>query len=196
MLYPVELRKYILVGVLGIEPSIGFPDGVTVRCLTLRRHTRIKCWNLPVSTVSKEWWPYGLCHLLNLQTFWLYVDYINRFHNQLRWPTCNMVTRPYQWVSVLDLAIIATAPYGFLPSSPCRQQGAFTVCYGAVCSGGRGGIWTHGITFVSRICNPVPWTARPPVRFIRYIMYNLIRIKSQHLFWRMVRDSNPRYTFM
>ena len=38
MLYSVELRKQ-LVGVLGIEPNMLLSDGVTVRCLTLRRHT-------------------------------------------------------------------------------------------------------------------------------------------------------------
>jgi hypothetical protein len=30
-----------LVGVKGIEPNMRFRDGVTVRCLTLRRHSRV-----------------------------------------------------------------------------------------------------------------------------------------------------------
>ena len=29
-----------MVGVVGIEPTVRFRDGVTVHCLTLRRHTR------------------------------------------------------------------------------------------------------------------------------------------------------------
>ena len=41
MLYSIELRKQLLVGVKGIEPNVLLSDGVTVRCLTLRRHSRV-----------------------------------------------------------------------------------------------------------------------------------------------------------
>ena len=30
-----------MVGILGIEPSVGLPDGFTVRCRTLRRDAQI-----------------------------------------------------------------------------------------------------------------------------------------------------------
>jgi hypothetical protein len=38
---PFRRRLRILVGVKGIEPNMLLSDGFTVRCLTLRRHSRI-----------------------------------------------------------------------------------------------------------------------------------------------------------
>jgi hypothetical protein len=36
-----ELPRHYLVGILGIEPSVGFPDGFTVRSRTLRGDAQI-----------------------------------------------------------------------------------------------------------------------------------------------------------